>query len=84
MAESLDLYINARRHFAVQPLESPEAPGVPAAAVARIERAFAQSQGAGLVHLASTEATTALPPGLAFAREFAQRYLTRLCHLGDA
>ena len=84
MAASLDLYINARRHFAVQPVESPEAPGVPAAAVARIERAFAQSQGAGLVHLASTEATTALPPGLAFAREFAQRYLTRLCHLGDA
>ena len=84
MAESLDLYINARRHFAVQRVESPEAPGVPAAAVARIERAFAQSQGAGLVHLASTEATTALPPGLAFAREFAQRYLTRLCHLGDA
>ena len=84
MAESLDLYINARRHFAVQPVESPEAPGVPAATVARIEQAFAQSQGAGLVHLASTEATTALPPGLAFAREFAQRYLTRLCHLGDA
>ena len=84
MAESLDLYINARRHFAVQPVESPEAPGVPAAAVARIERAFAQSQGAGLVHLATSEATTALPPGLAFAREFAQRYLTRLCHLGDA
>ena len=84
MAESLDLYINARRHFAVQRIDSPDAQAVPAAVAARIERSFAQGQGAGLVHLASSEVTSALPPGLTFAREFAQRYLTRLCHLGDA
>ena len=84
MAETLDLYINARRHLAVQRIDSPAAPALPAAVASRIERAFSQGQGAGLVHLATTEATTALPQGLAFARDFAQRYVTRLCHLGDA
>ena len=84
MAETLDLYINARRHFAVQRVESPDAPALAAAAASRIERAFSQGQGAGLVHLATMEVTTALTPGLTFAREFAQRYVTRLCHLGDA
>ncbi len=29
------------------------------------------------------EVKTALPPGLAFARGFAQRYVTQLCHLGE-
>ncbi len=84
MAESLDLYINARRHFAVQRVDSPDAIGLPSTVITRIERAFTQGQGAGLVHLATTEVTTALPPGLTFARDFAQRYVTRLCHLGDA
>ena len=84
MSESLDLYVNARRHFAVQRVERDDAAALRPAAVSRIERAFADGQGAGLVHLASTELTTALPPGLRFARDFAQRYLTRLCHLGDA
>ena len=84
MAESLDLYINARHHFAVERVDAPDMPALPAAVASRIERAFAQGQGTGLVHLAASEVTTALPPGLAFAREFAQRYVTRLCHLGDA
>ena len=84
MAESLDLYINARRHFAVQKAESPDAPALPSAAASRIERAFSHGQGAGLVQLATSEITTALTPGLTFARDFAQRYVTRLCHLGDA
>ena len=84
MVESRDLDINARLRFAVQSVDSPDAPGWPTAVVARIERAFARSQGVGLVHLATTEATTALLPELAFAREFAQRYVTRLCHPGDA
>jgi len=68
MTDSLELSINARRHFAVQRVDSSDAAALPTAAAARIERAFSQSQGAGLVHLAATEVTTALPPGLAFAR----------------
>ncbi len=68
MAESLDLYINVRRHFGVQRVALPEGHAMPGALISRIERAFSQGQGAGLVHLAATEVTTALPPGLAFAR----------------
>ena len=83
MPESLDLYVNAKRHFAVQRSER-DGTAVSSAAAARIERAFAEGQGAGLVHLATAELTTPLTPGLMFARDFAQRYLTRLCHLGDA
>jgi hypothetical protein len=46
----------------------------------RIRRAFAQSQANGLLHLATHELQSHLPPELAFARNFACRYLTRLCH----
>ena len=65
----------------MQRVDSSDAAALPTAAAARIERAFSQGQGAELVHLAATEVTTALPPGLAFAREFAQRYVTRLCRV---
>ncbi len=46
----------------------------------RILQAFAESQANGLVHLATRELTTSLPPELAWARDFACCYLTRLCH----
>ncbi len=46
----------------------------------RIRQAFAQSQADGLLHLATRELTSALPPEFAWAREIASRYLTRLCH----
>jgi len=74
MAETLDLYINARHHFAVQNVGSPDALALPSAATSRIERAFSQGQGAGLVQLATSEITTPLRPGLTFARDFAQCY----------
>jgi non-specific serine/threonine protein kinase len=45
----------------------------------RIERAFAQSQAKGLLHLATRELQSGLQPEFAFARDFAARYLTRLC-----
>jgi hypothetical protein len=46
----------------------------------RVQQAFAQSQAKGLLHLATRELQSALEPEFAFAREFAIRYLTRLCH----
>jgi non-specific serine/threonine protein kinase len=46
----------------------------------RIQHAFAQSQANGLLHLATRELQSHLPPELAIARDFACRYLTRLCH----
>ncbi len=63
----------------------PEAPetGLAAAISARIQAAFAESAGHGLLHLASVELTTMLPPVFSFWREFAHGYLTRLCHTPD-
>jgi superfamily II DNA or RNA helicase len=45
-----------------------------------VEQAFAQGQARGLLHLATRRLQSALPVDLAFARDFACRYLTRLCH----
>ena len=50
------------------------------AAERRIAASFQTSEAAGLVHLATVELQTPLPGSLAYAREFAREYLTRLCH----
>jgi len=55
-------------------------PTVTAAAESRIRGAFEQGTAAGLLHLATVDLGTALPPSLAFARGVAQAYLNRLCH----
>ena len=46
----------------------------------RALQAFAESQANGLLHLATRELTSPLPPEFVWARDFACRYLTRLCH----
>ena len=46
----------------------------------KIVDAFAESAVRGLLHLATVELQSSLPPSFAFAREFARTYLTRLCH----
>jgi hypothetical protein len=62
------------------------APTLPDAAIRRIVLAFddaaaiAGGVGVGLLHLAVAELQTPLPAELAFARDFAKEYLTRLCH----
>ena len=50
------------------------------AAAERIAESFGAGEWAGLVHLATVELQTPLPPSLAYAREFAREYLTRRCH----
>ncbi len=82
-APSLDLYVTSQRQFRVDRLRDGASATLPSAAAARIERAFLGGQGAGLLHLATVEVRTPVPPALAFGRSFAQRYLTQLCHLGD-
>lgn len=57
---------------------------LPQAVGQRIAGAFAQGQAAGLVHLATAELQTALPPEIAFCRDFAREYLIRLCHAPEA
>ena len=80
---SLVLYVTTDRRFRLEIQADERSAALPAAVVARIERAFRGGQGAGLLHLATTEMKTELPPTLAFARGFAMRYFTHLCHLGD-
>ena len=49
----------------------------------RIERAFAKGQGHGLLQLGVAELQTELSPSLAFWRELARRFMTRVCAIGD-
>lgn len=81
---SLSLYVAPDRRFRLEVSADEQPVSLPAAVIARIERAFQNGQGTGLLHLATTEIKTDLPLALAFARSFAQRYITHLCHLGDA
>jgi hypothetical protein len=45
----------------------------------RVVAAFAESASHGLLHLATHELQTRLPPALEYVRSFARAYLTRLC-----
>jgi non-specific serine/threonine protein kinase len=45
----------------------------------RVHAAFLASPARGLLHLATTELESPLPPPFSFARDFARLYLTRLC-----
>jgi superfamily II DNA or RNA helicase len=57
---------------------------LPEAIARRICSAFDESAARGLLHLATVELQATLPLSLGFARDFAGRYLTRLCHTPDA
>jgi non-specific serine/threonine protein kinase len=50
----------------------------------RVRSAFADSTARGLLHLATAELQSHLPPDFGFARDFAREYLTRLCHVPAA
>ena len=45
----------------------------------RVAAAFARGAGHGLLHLGATEVGAALPPALAWWRDFASRYVMALC-----
>ena len=76
------LAISPRGAFHLDP-RGPDAARVPARVASRLADAFARGVGAGLVHLASVELGTALPPSLAFARDLARLFFTRLCAAAD-
>src|SRR5687767_2846563 len=82
MALSIALSPQGRLYLEEVPGE--ESRALPPAAVPRLARAFEQSMAAGLLHLATAELQTALPPEWSFARDFAAAYLTRLCHTPSA
>jgi non-specific serine/threonine protein kinase len=78
-----ELYITSQHRLRVEMRPDEGSAALPAATSGRIERAFNDGEGAGLLHLATIEIKTTLGATLAFARDFAQRYFTQLCHLGD-
>jgi non-specific serine/threonine protein kinase len=78
-----ELYVTSQHKLRVEMRPDEASASLPHATSAKIERAFNDGEGAGLLHLATGEINTALGPTLAFARGFAQRYFTQLCHLGE-
>src|SRR5438128_1171259 len=60
-----------------------EAGASPTPATRRLVEAFARGEGAGLLHLATAALDAALPPSLAWLRELARAFLTRLCTIPD-
>ncbi len=57
---------------------APDERGLAGPAARRVAAAFGRSPGEGLLHLATTEAASELPPDLAHARELGRLFLTRL------
>jgi len=53
------------------------------AVLARIVQAFERSAAEGLLHLGASELAIALSPSLAFGRELAHLFMTRLCAVPD-
>ncbi len=76
---TLTLRISPTGHLFVEEHEGQRSELVDAACARRIVKAFRTSAAAGLLHLATAELESRLPPDLAFAREFAGGYLTKLC-----
>jgi len=74
------LSISPHGRLFVEESDSETAAPVDAGSARRIVAAFAESTSHGLLHLATVELQAQLPPGLAFARDFAREYLTRVCH----
>jgi hypothetical protein len=58
-----------------------DGPALPDEVAARIADAFQEGADAGLLHLATAELATPLPPAFAFWRDFSRRCLTRLCRI---
>ena len=60
-----------------------DAPELPPDVSRRLEESFARGSGHGLLQLGSAEVETALPPVLAYWREFGARFVTAVCTRPD-
>ena len=81
---TLQLYVSSQGRLHVESRSHDVSDtAAPSGALARIERAFSEGEGAGLLNLATIDLKATLPPSLAFARAFAQRYFSQLCHLTE-
>jgi superfamily II DNA or RNA helicase len=79
---SVDLFISPHGRPLIGKFE-PDPDADPTPQELRIMKAFETGLMHGLLHLATVELQTHLPPGMTFGREVARVYLTRLCHLPD-
>ncbi len=80
--DSLELAVSPSGRLHLEPCPG-EAAALAPALVARIGKAFGRGAGHGLLHLGASELADALPPSLAFGREFAHLFMTRLCAVPD-
>ena len=60
-----------------------EGPALPEPVYKRIHKAFATSQGRGLLHLGAAELDTKLHPTLAYWRDLGRTFVTRACSTLD-
>ena len=70
-------------HGRLVPVQDAEALLIDAKLRERLEHAFDRGPGHGLLLLGADEAGTALPPAIAYWREFGARYVTALCTKAD-
>jgi SNF2 family DNA or RNA helicase len=76
---SLELLLSPQGHLHVREVAAPDGASLDGPAGKRTHAAFTDSSARGLLHLATTELQSSLPPPFAYARDFGRLYLTRLC-----
>src|SRR5689334_915290 len=81
-APATTLILTPTGHLLLTPSED-DTPALPEELQHRLEQAFHQSTGHGLLELGLREVSTVLPPAFAFWRAFAARYVTALCMTSD-
>jgi SNF2-related domain/SNF2 Helicase protein/Helicase conserved C-terminal domain len=74
-----ELFLSPQGHLHVRETVEADGSSVDGTVGKRIHAAFSESPERGLLHLATTELESNLPPAFGFARDFARLYLTRLC-----
>jgi SNF2 family DNA or RNA helicase len=74
-----ELFLSPQGHLHVREVAEPAGSALDGAVGKRVHAAFADGTAHGLLHLATTELQSALPPTFGFARDFGRLYLTRLC-----
>lgn len=76
----LALAVSPQGHLHVSESAEPDGMPVSAATARRVLQAFSTGASQGLLHLATVELQTSLPPAFGYVRDFAKQYLTLLCH----
>jgi superfamily II DNA or RNA helicase len=82
MGCALELAVSPTGRVSLE-LVASDADVVPAAVAARIRKAFEGGGAHGLLHLGAAELASTLPPSLAFGRELAHLFMTRLCAMPE-